>query len=267
MSRWRFKQSGGQKDRSARGLRRGAGQVVDRGWCEALEPRCLLSSGFTTEEVYFAELVNRARSDPQAEGLRLGIDLTEGLTSEQAALLGTVEPLALDFSLTTAARAHSLDMATRGFFDHINPDGLNPTQRAQAAGYSGVTGEVIAVGQNSIDALYASWMDTPENRINLLSLLTSFDDGFHYDQIGPGFATDLGFADDYYTAMFGDPGTGSVARLVGVVYDDADADEFYSIGEGTAGVRIDVAAASDPETIVGTFTTDEAGNYQIVLGD
>lgn len=252
---------------SAQGMRSRAGRAVDLRWCEALEGRCLLSSVFTAEEVYFSELVNRARSDPQAEGVRLGIDLTDGLTDEEAALLGAVEPLALEWSLTAASRLHSTDMATRAFFDHINPDGLNPTQRAQAAGYSGVAGEVIAAGQNSIDALYASWMDTAENRINLLSLLTSFDASFHYDQIGPGFGIDLGFADDHYTALFGDPGSGSTSRLVGVVYDDADADAFYSIGEGAAGVRVDVASSSNPDKVAATFTTDEAGNYQIVLGD
>ena len=130
-----------------------------------------------------------------------------------------------------------------------------------------MAGEVIASGQNSIDALYASWMDTPENRLNLLSLFTAFDDSFHYDQLGPGFALDLGFADHHYTAMFGDPAVGSSARLLGVVYDDADADAFYSIGEGAAGVRVDVAEASLPGTIIATATTDAAGNYQFKLGD
>ena len=217
-------QSDGGSRLSARRMRGGAGQAVDLRWCEALEARCLLSSTFTAEEVYFAELVNRARSDPQAEGVRLGIDLTEGLTDDEAALLGAVEPLALAWSLTAASRLHSLDMATRAFFDHINPDGLNPTQRARAAGYSGVAGEVIAAGQNSIDAVYESWMYTPENRVNLLSLLTTFDESFQYDQIGPGFGIDLGFAENQYTVLFGDPGPGSIARLVGVVYDDADGD-------------------------------------------
>ena len=227
----------------------------------------LSSSSFTAQEVYFAELVNRARSDPQAEAARLGFDLTEGLSAGQLSMFGPAEPLALDLSLTLASRAHSLDMATRGFFDHVNPDGRNPTHRAQAAGYPGVAGETIGLGHNSIDALYEAWMYTPENRANLLSLITSFDEGFHYDQIGPGFANDLGFADDHFAALFGDPGAGSSARLLGVVYDDIDSDDFYSIGEGLGGVTIEVAEAANPDAVVATFTTDDAGNYQIKLGD
>ncbi len=260
----------GEQHRSAllRAARAQAASASPEGaWCEALEARCLLSSAFTAEEVYLAELINRARSDPQAEGVRLGIDLAEGLTSDEAALLGTVEPLAMDWSLTVASRAHSLDMADREFFDHINPDGLNPTQRARAAGYPGVVGESIGTAQNSIDAIYEAWMYTRENRINILSLFTAFDESFHYDQIGPGFGVDPESGEIFYTVLFGDPGPGSTARLLGVVYDDSDGDGFYSIGEGAGGVRIDVAAAGDPETVVGTFTTDEVGNYQLELGD
>ncbi len=233
---------------------------------EPLEPRRLLSA-FTAEEVYLAELINRARTDPQAEALRLGIDLTLGLTTDQLALFGPVEPLGLDLSLTTAARAHSLDMRSRGFFDHINPDGLNPTERAWAAGYPGTAGESIASGQANMDELYYDWMDSLANRINILSLFAEFTSGFHYDEIGPGFATGDPDLDDHYTAMFGDPGPGSTARLLGVVYDDLDGDAFYSIGEGAGNVRIDVAAAGAPDVVVATFTTDAAGNYQLDLGD
>jgi len=36
--------------------------------------------------------------------------------------------------LAAVARAHSQDMATRDFFDHVNPDGASPDHRAVAAG-------------------------------------------------------------------------------------------------------------------------------------
>ena len=258
----------GQANSHAGRNSRATGRVVPPAFtCERLEARCLLSSVFTPEEVYLSELINRARMDPAAEGIRVGIDMADGLTSDELALLGPVEPLALDADLTAAARAHSLDMITRGFFDDINPDGLNPTQRAQAAGYSGVAGEVIASGQPAIDSLYEFWMDSVPNRINLLSLITSFDGSFHYDQLGPGFATEIPDAEPHYTAMLGDPGVGTTAWLLGVVYDDADSDAFYSIGEGAGGIRIEVAEAASPEITVATFTTDDAGNYQMELGD
>lgn len=36
--------------------------------------------------------------------------------------------------LSAVALAHSRDMAARGFFSHVNPDGLNPVVRARRAG-------------------------------------------------------------------------------------------------------------------------------------
>jgi uncharacterized protein YkwD len=44
-------------------------------------------------------------------------------------------PLAWDDELAKIARAHSEDMATRGYFKHVNPEGLTPMKRAEAAGY------------------------------------------------------------------------------------------------------------------------------------
>ncbi|MGQ0593137.1 MAG: CAP domain-containing protein [Gammaproteobacteria bacterium] len=40
--------------------------------------------------------------------------------------------LELDEDLSHIARAHSLDMATRDFFDHVNPDGKTPSDRGDA---------------------------------------------------------------------------------------------------------------------------------------
>jgi len=44
-------------------------------------------------------------------------------------------PLAEDDQLSRIARAHSQDMARRQFFDHVNPEGLDPTARGKRAGY------------------------------------------------------------------------------------------------------------------------------------
>lgn len=45
------------------------------------------------------------------------------------------KPLMLDEALSKLAREHSEDMAKRGYFKHINPEGLSPMKRAEAAGY------------------------------------------------------------------------------------------------------------------------------------
>src|SRR5215470_9641561 len=44
-------------------------------------------------------------------------------------------PLRVDERLIRIARRHSEDMASRGFFDHINAQGEDPTARAKHAGY------------------------------------------------------------------------------------------------------------------------------------
>ena len=44
--------------------------------------------------------------------------------------------LSFDSEITQIARDHSLDMATRNYFAHETPDGLNPSDRADQLGYS-----------------------------------------------------------------------------------------------------------------------------------
>jgi len=56
------------------------------------------------------------------------------LTNEKRVLYG-LEPLEYDLKISNIARSHSLDMANQDFFSHINPDGLNPSDRAELAGF------------------------------------------------------------------------------------------------------------------------------------
>jgi uncharacterized protein YkwD len=44
--------------------------------------------------------------------------------------------LRFDEKLSSIARAHSADMARRNFFSHVNPDGKDPTDRGDRAGYT-----------------------------------------------------------------------------------------------------------------------------------
>ena len=47
-----------------------------------------------------------------------------------------LSPLQYDSKLADIARDHSQDMAARNYFDHNNPEGQGPTERAIAAGYT-----------------------------------------------------------------------------------------------------------------------------------
>ena len=73
-----------------------------------------------------------------------------------------------DARAAQVALAHSQDMATRGFFSHVNPDGLGPFDRLTAAGISYTTaGENIAYGFSTGAAVYEAWMASAGHRANI----------------------------------------------------------------------------------------------------
>ena len=128
-------------------------------------------------------------------------------TNEARAAAG-LPPLARDARLDGIARGHAEDMAERGYFMHDSPEGLDPTDRAAAAGYACEkrVGAVVwtGVGENiymSGHAAYTvpvaagavdSWMDSPGHRQNIL-------DG-RYDRLGVGVA--IGGGDFYAVQNF-----------------------------------------------------------------
>lgn len=81
----------------------------------------------------------------------------------------TSAPLAVDSALHCAARNHSLDMATRGYFDHESPDGEEFSERFARAGFEGsFMGENIAKGQRTPADVMASWMASAGHCTNIL---------------------------------------------------------------------------------------------------
>lgn len=90
-------------------------------------------------------LVNRSRAD-------------EGLSS-----------LILNDALTKAALAHSIDMEKNKYFEHVGLNGSRFWERAEDKGYTGsAIGENIARGQNSVEAVHNSWMNSDGHRKNIL---------------------------------------------------------------------------------------------------
>lgn len=93
-----------------------------------------------------------------------------------------------DTRLDTAAALHSLDMGVRLFFDHVNPDGLDPTARARAQGYTTGVGENIAYGYANARAVVLGWMASVGHCHNMLSSAvdlgvgTAFVGTPHYSQ-------------------------------------------------------------------------------------
>ena len=78
-------------------------------------------------------------------------------------------PVAPNSQLQAAARAHSRDMATRNFFDHSNPDGRDPSDRARSAGYNSTfVGENIAAGQTTPAEVVQAWIKSPGHCVNMM---------------------------------------------------------------------------------------------------
>jgi hypothetical protein len=82
-----------------------------------------------------------------------------------------VRLLSIDTRLAKAARAHSADMVARGYFSHVTPEGLGPSERAAAAGYSSGAAENIAAagGSTTPFALFELWRTSPEHNTNMLN--------------------------------------------------------------------------------------------------
>ncbi|WP_425586806.1 CAP domain-containing protein [Streptomyces rameus] len=103
-------------------------------------------------------------------------------------------PLAANSSLTGLAGAFSDDMAARGFFDHTDPDGRTPWDRAAKAGITGLGGENIARGQADAAAVTNAWMNSPGHRANILNCgFKTLGVGVHFGPGGPWWTADFGF--------------------------------------------------------------------------
>ncbi|MEV6192952.1 sigma-70 family RNA polymerase sigma factor [Streptomyces sp. NPDC051920] len=103
-------------------------------------------------------------------------------------------PLTEDPQLEDAAQAHSDDMAARNFFEHTNPDGVDPGKRITAAGYRWSTyGENIAKGQETPESVMESWMNSPGHRANILNCsFKNIGVGVHKGSGGPWWTQDFG---------------------------------------------------------------------------
>lgn len=224
----------------------------------------------SADEQYALELINRARANPTAEGQRLGININEGLPSGQSAT--PQPPVAMNKILLGTARAHSQDMYTRKYFEHTNPDGKDPFERMNAAGYNfNSAGENIAAGSNHTAASLEDILMVDKNypgrghRVNLLSTAQFTD----WREIGVGYykgATPIVGSSqagvnglkDFITEDFGRASAGPFA--VGVIYTDSNNNNFYDIGEGMSGVTI------TPDTGGFFAVTGTAGGFAFPVG-
>ncbi|MEO3808924.1 CAP domain-containing protein [Sphaerisporangium sp. B11E5] len=114
------------------------------------------------------------------------------LTNQERTRRGCA-PLRVDGRLTRSARAHSRDMAAKGYFDHTSPSGTTPWQRMARAGYSNSAAENIARGYASAEETVRNWMANPGHRRNILNCQIT--------TVGVGVA--YGGGDIWWTQDFG----------------------------------------------------------------
>lgn len=124
----------------------------------------------------------------------VNVQRSQGADCKSEGVFGPAAPLAQDAVLDCVARAHSLDMHQRGYFGHTNPDGEQPWDRMEAAGYRyGQAGENIAGGSSTADGVMEQWMSSDGHCANIMN------PGFVH--IGIGFHGDSRL----WTQVFGAP--------------------------------------------------------------
>ena len=219
----------------------------------------------SANEQLLLELINRARLDPLAEAQRYGIDLNEDLNP--GTLDGSAKQvLAANDLLNVAAQGHAQWMLNTDNFNHTGQGGSSPGDRMADAGYS-FTGS-WTWGEN------ISWRGTTGTP-DLEGWIYLHHEGLfkssgHRENILNGTFREIGLSQeegvfttnrDYNASMVVEKfaKSGSAYFLTGVVYNDGDANAFYTPGEGVGSRAVAITGG-------GSTSTEGAGGYAIATG-
>jgi uncharacterized protein YkwD len=223
------------------------------------------------------EAINRARANPTTEAKRVGLSsVTEGVASGEIATYSNGKakpqaPLVFNRNLSTAASAHTQDMLSRDFFAHSSPEGTTPFTRITKTGYqfsnageniaftasTGLLNETVASLQLHDDLFIDEGYAGRGHRINILS--SDFREIGIGVKLGKITRNGIQYNAAFVTTDFGSDLTNPNNFLLGVVYDDKNADSIYTAGEGIKGVKISITETGE------NTTTATAGGYGIPL--
>ena len=256
---------------------------------EQLEPRIALSFSPTGLEQELFQLVNRFRTDPQGELLRLVNNLNPissldpyvnlqlqywgvdgGTLESQWQGLTPVPPLAWSEALYDSAHDHNLAMLTHDGQQHQFPGEPDPGQRMRDAGYDWQRwGENIYAYPRSTMETHGGFVidwgagpagiqDPPNHRIRLLKE-EFVHIGVAIDEVGYDAARSVGPL--IVTQDLATPLVATSAYVVGAVYKQKDGSPWYVAGSGYGSVHIVFEGAA------GIFETTSmtAGGYQVQL--
>ncbi|MGW5129231.1 CAP domain-containing protein [Streptomyces sp. NPDC004069] len=121
----------------------------------------------------------------EAEVLRLVNEERGKVGCSALTASGALAGLAQDFSEA---------MAAENFFDHTDPSGASPWDRAAKLGITSLGGENIARGQADAAAVMDAWMHSPGHRANILNCdFKTLGVGVHFGSGGPWWTQDFGY--------------------------------------------------------------------------
>ena len=126
-----------------------------------------------------------AEAQAEAEVLKLVNDERAKVGCSAVSASSALGDLAEDFSDA---------MAEQGFFDHTDPSGATPWDRAEKAGITSLGGENIARGQADAAAVMEAWMNSPGHKANILNCdFKTLGVGVHFGSGGPWWTQDFGY--------------------------------------------------------------------------
>ncbi|MFO0864008.1 MAG: CAP domain-containing protein [Gemmataceae bacterium] len=249
---------------------------------DSLEDRLTPTAG--AREQYMLELINRMRENPAAE---LPILLNSGdsdvasamsyfgvnrtTLANQWALLTPAPPVAWNDDLAEAALGHSQALAAADAQSHQLPGEPGLGQRFINAGYNYQMARenVFSYAESLFHAHAGFAIDWGNGPGGIQSPAGHRDNIMATDvrEVGIGIVDDTGtpgFGPLVITQDFGNRFNFGNPFFLGTVYDDTNADTYYSVGEGISGATISAVGINGTS---GTFqtTSTPAGGYQMQL--
>ena len=211
------------------------------------------------------ELINRSRLDPVGEAARLGFDAAGSWMPDSA-----MQVVAVNQTLSRAAETHSDWMLATDRFSHTGAGGSDPGQRMAEAGYvfrgNWTWGENIALRATSgtldvtasVETMHRNLFFSDGHRENMLKSV--------FSEVGVGVETGTYMGRDAAVTTSNYALTGGPSFVTGVVYDDLDGNDFYSVGEGRAGIRFTLNGQSAESGAAGGYSLQLTGGTPQVLG-
>lgn len=248
---------------------------------ERLEARKLFTVRMSNEDQLLLELVNRARADPIAEIQRnlildrrdsdltesdLVTDINQDLTENEEISADPKQPLAPHQALATAMEKHVNDMLLRDYFGHDSPEGSTPSSRARAEGYPTGAGENIAWsgrtdGIQQVEEIYKrhrGLVRSKGHRVNMMrDRWREVGSAVEYGTFRRDFQS---FRSIMVGTLFGNRGGNHFITGV-AISDQVVRNNFYEIGEGLGGIRIEAKQIGTDETY--TTITGLSGGYSL----